>query len=47
MIGYILFIMIGLKLNVLNGWYLALVITGIITKLISLLCEVFKLGKQS
>lgn len=46
MISIILFILIGIKLNMLNGLYLALIIIGIILWIIDLFLKVFKLVKE-
>lgn len=46
MISIILFILIGIKLNMLNGLYLALIIIGIILWIIDLFLRVFKLIKE-
>lgn len=46
MIGIILFILIGIKLNMLNGLYLALIIIGIILWIIELFLKVLKLIKN-
>lgn len=44
MITTILLIMIGLKLNILNGWYLVLLITKIFFDGISLILQIIKLS---
>ena len=44
MITDILFIIIGIKLNILNGWYLGLIITKIIVDLISYGLKCLKIG---
>lgn len=46
MISIILFILIGIKLNMLNGLYLALIIIGIILWIIDLFLKVFRLAKE-
>ena len=46
MITSILFLMIGLKLNMLNGWYLALVIIKFIFDLIDFGIKMFKKGSE-
>lgn len=44
MISIILFILIGIELNMMNGLYLALIITRIILWILEVLLKVFKLG---
>lgn len=46
MISIILFILIGIKLNMLNGLYLALIIIGIILWIIELFLKILKLIKE-
>ena len=45
MITIILFLIIGLKLHMLKGWYLALIIIKSIVWLIDIWCKAFKLGR--
>lgn len=45
MISTILFILIGIKLNILNGWYLALVITKIVFNIIEFGIKCIKIGR--
>ena len=44
MIELILFILIGIKLEMMNGLYLAFIIIYTIWWMISLLCKVLKIG---
>lgn len=46
MITSILFLIIGAKLNILNGWYLALIIIKIILDLISFGFDMLKKGSE-
>ena len=46
MITTILFIIIGLKLNILNGWYLGLLITRVIIDLIDFAVKCIKFGQE-
>ena len=45
MIVAILFILIGIKLDILNGWYLGLIITKIALDLIGFGIKCIKLGR--
>lgn len=45
MITSILFILIGIKLNILKGWYLGLIIVKLIFDIIGFGIECIKLGK--
>lgn len=47
MITTILFIIIGIKLDILNGWYLGLIITNMILNIINFGIKMFKVGKES
>ena len=44
MLKIILLILIGLKLNMMNGLYLALIILEIILCIIRLICSMIKVG---
>lgn len=46
MITSILFLIIGLKLNILNGWYLALIIIKFIFDLVDFGIKMFKKGNE-
>lgn len=45
MITFILLVMIGIKLNMLNGWYLSLLITKFILDTISFGIKCINLGR--
>lgn len=45
MVTSILFIIIGIKLNILKGWYLGLIITKVIVDIIDFGIKCIKLGK--
>lgn len=45
MITFILLVMIGIKLNMLNGWYLSLLITKFILDIISFGIKCINLGR--
>ena len=45
MIADILFIIIGIKLDILNGWYLGLIITRIVMNIIEFGIKCIKLGR--
>ena len=45
MITSILLILIGIKLNILNGWYLGLIITKIVLDIIDFGVRCIKIGK--
>ena len=45
MIADILFIIIGIKLDILNGWYLGLIITRIAMNIIEFGIKCIKLGR--
>ena len=47
MITWILFIIIGIKLDILNGWYLGLIITKIVLDIIDFGIKMFKIGRGS
>lgn len=47
MVTSILFLIIGLKLNILTGWYLSLLIIKIIFDTIGILAKAYKLGKEN
>lgn len=44
MIGYILLTIIGVELGIMHGWYLALIIIGIVFKIISFGLDCIKAG---
>ena len=46
MITTILFILIGIKLNILKGWYLGLIIARIIILIIEFGIKCIKIGKD-
>ena len=46
MISNILFLIIGAKLNILNGWYLALVIIKFILDILDFGIKMFKRGSE-
>lgn len=45
MITSVLFIIIGIKLDILNGWYLGLVITKIVLDIITFGLKCIKVGR--
>lgn len=45
MITNVLFILIGIKLDILNGWYLGLIITKIIVNIIDYGIKCIKIGR--
>ena len=45
MVTSILFIIIGIKLNILKGWYLGLIITKVIFDIIDYGIKCIKLGR--
>ena len=47
MIQAILFIIIGIKLDILNGWYLGLIVASTILNIINFGIKMFKIGKGS
>lgn len=44
MISIIMFILIGIKLNMMSGLYLALIIIDIVMWIISVICKIVKIG---
>ena len=46
MITSILFLIIGAKLNILNGWYLSLIIIKLILDLVDFGIKMFKKGNE-
>lgn len=46
MITLVLFIIIGIKLDIMNGWYLGMIITSLILRTISIIIKAVKIGQK-